>query len=315
MKEITFRIDGTDVAADLYLPPDLEPAERRPGLVVGHGFGFIKEGLVPSAEYFSKAGYVVLAIDYRSFGRSGGEVRGELFPQKMVEDFRGGITYLETRQEVQPDRIGLWGTSFGGALVIATAARDRRVKATVAQVPIVNGKEWMEWLRTPEQWEHLLDELDADRRRRFAGEPSKRIPIALEFSSSAVSGMPTDAGTLSFMKLLDTMVKTWRPDIALESLERVIEFNPSAEIAKIGPRPLCIVANTGYEAIHPMGQILDAYAAAREPKSLVLLPVDQLGLYAEPGQSTGFKAALDFLAIHLPVHGTTGADIPRTKFD
>jgi hypothetical protein len=63
-----------------------------------------------------------------------------------------------------------------------------------------------------------------------------------------------------------------------------------------------------------MAPILDAYAAAREPKSLVLLPVDQLGLYSEPGQSTGFQAALDFLAIHLPVHGTTGADIPRTRF-
>ena len=313
MQEIKFLVGDVPVAADLYLPPDLLAGERRPALVIGHGFGFIKEGLTPPAEYFSKAGYVVLAIDYRSFGRSGGEVRGELFPNNMVEDFRTAVTYLETRPEVQPDRIGLWGTSFGGALVIATAARDRRIKAVVAQVPIVDARHWVEWLRTPDQWEHLCDALDEDRRRRFAGEPSRRIPIALEFSSSEICGMPTQPEVLFFMKQLETMVKTWRPDISLESLEKIIEFNPSAEIAQIGPRPLCIIANTGFEAIHPMAPVLEAYAAAREPKQLVLLPQDQLGLYAEPGQTDGFAAALQFLAKNLPVHGTKGGAIPRSN--
>jgi hypothetical protein len=315
VEEVSFAVEGVQVMADLYLPPDLKSGERRPGIVLGHGFGFVKEGLVPQGEYFSKAGYVALAIDYRSFGRSGGEVRGELFPERQIEDFRGGISFLQTRPDVAADRIALWGTSFAGALVLATAARDRRARATVAQVPIVNGRRWLQWLRTPEQWEHMLDRLDADRADRFAGKPSARIPIARHFNSDELNGMPTGKDVLQFMDLLDSVVKTWRSDIALESLEKIIQFDPSATIAQIAPRAVCIIMNSGYEVIHPMEQVLQAYAAASEPKRLVLLPYDQLGFYAEPGTGDGLRAALDFYNEHLPVDGTAGGAIPRTTFE
>jgi uncharacterized protein len=314
-EEVSFSVGGVEVRADLYLPPDLKPGERRPAIVAGHGFGFVKEGLVTQGEHFSAAGYVVLAIDYRSFGRSGGEVRGELFPERQMEDFSGGISYLQTRPDVEPDRIALWGTSFGGALVLGTAARDRRARVTVAQVPIVDGLRWMRWLRTPEQWEVLLDAIDEDRARRHAGEPSARIPLARHFSSTEVNAMPTDAGVLKFMDLLDTMVKTWRPDIAMESMEKIIAFQPIATIDRISPRPLCIIMNTGYEALHPRDQIMEAHAAASEPKKLVLLPYDQLGFYAPPGDVEALQSALDFFEEHLPVHGTLGREPARSKFD
>jgi acetyl esterase/lipase len=314
VEEVFFRVDGVEVAADLYLPSDLEPGDRRPAIVAGHGFSFVKEGLVLQGEMLSNAGYVVLAIDYRSFGRSGGGVRGELFPERQIDDFRGGISYLETRSEVEADRIGLWGTSFAGALVLATAARDRRVRATVAQVPIVDGREWMQFLRTPEQWERLLDELDADRRRRFRGEASTRIPIALPFSATEVCGMPADQQTAGLMSLLRGISNTWRQDIALESIDKILHFSPRAVIGQISPRPLCIIACAGYEVIHPLQPILEAYAAAHEPKRLVLLPYDQLGLYAEPGAGHAIRVALEFLHETLPVGSSVGGAIRRTGF-
>jgi len=133
-EEVSFLVSGVEVRADLYLPPDLKPGERRPAIVAGHGFAFVKEGLVPQGEFFSAVGYIVLALDYRSFGRSGGDVRGELFPERQMEDFSAGLSYLQTRPEVEADRIAFWGTSFGGALVLGAGARDRRARAVVAQV-------------------------------------------------------------------------------------------------------------------------------------------------------------------------------------
>jgi len=145
----------------------------------------------------------------------------------------------------------LWGTSFGGGLVLAAAALDRRVKATVAQVPIVNAREWMRWLRSPEQWEALLDRLDGDRRRRFEGQRSARIAIGGAFSSDEPCGMPCDAQVLQFMNERENVSHTRRRDIALESIEKILAFNPSATIGQIASRPVCLIANTGYEVLHP----------------------------------------------------------------
>ena len=104
---------------------------RRPAIVLGHGFGVLKQSLVAAGEYFSRAGYLTLSIDYRTFGESAGEPRGQLFPLRQVEDFRNAISYLQTRPDVDADAIGIWGASFGGAVVIWTAAVDRRVQAVV----------------------------------------------------------------------------------------------------------------------------------------------------------------------------------------
>ena len=124
---------------------------------MGHGFSFVKEALVDDAGCLQRAGYVVLTVDYRTFGESEGEPRGQLFLLNESEDYRNALSYLETRDEVDPARIGIWGTSFGGAIVIYTGAIDRRAKAVVAQVPVVNGRRWMSALRTSDLWLELLD--------------------------------------------------------------------------------------------------------------------------------------------------------------
>ena len=138
VETVNLSVDGVELQADLYLPDKIKPGERRPALVAGHGFSAVREALQPQGEYFSAAGYIVLALDYRSFGRSGGTVRGELFPDRQVEDFSAGISFLQTRDDVEGDRIGVWGTSFGGGVALAVGARDRRARVVISQVPITD---------------------------------------------------------------------------------------------------------------------------------------------------------------------------------
>src|SRR6266704_923797 len=105
-------------------------------VVMAHGFSAVKEMYLDSfAEAFAAAGLNVLVFDNRCFGASDGEPRQEIEPWAQVRDYRHAITYLHTVPEVDPGRIGIWGSSYSGGHVLVVAAIDRRVKAVVSQVP------------------------------------------------------------------------------------------------------------------------------------------------------------------------------------
>src|SRR5437867_10022412 len=98
--EIFFNSGGLRCAADLYLPDEGRSGAKRPGLVVGHGFSVVKEALVEHGRAFARAGFVTLAIDYRSFGRSQGDPRANLLPLNEAEDNRNAVSYLPSRPEL-----------------------------------------------------------------------------------------------------------------------------------------------------------------------------------------------------------------------
>ncbi len=297
IEKVEFASGDGRCAGDLYLP-DAAVANRA-GVVLGHGFSLVKEALVEHGRRFADAGLVALAIDYRSFGESPGEPRGQLFPLNLVEDFRSAISFLEGRPDVDTERIGIWGTSFGGATVIYTAGVDLRAKAVVAQVPVVNARRWMQSLRTSDQWIELQARLVEDRRERFRTGSGARVRVAGLGAEGEFCAMPVDRQLMSFLEEAEKELKTWRPDLVLESMEKIIEFNPESVIHQIAPRPLLMIATTGYDMIHPIDQVLGAYEKALEPKRLTLLPYEQTGLYSEPGFSESITEAIAWFEEYL----------------
>ena len=292
VEQVRFRSGDGECGADLYLPSDRASGERHAAIVLGSGFATRKESIKPHAEYFARAGFVALAIDYRTFGVSSGEPRGQVFPLWQAEDYRSGVSYLEMRGEVDPDRIGIWGMSFAGGVVLHAAAFDPRIKAVVSQTPVVNGWRWAQGLRPRGEWEKLLGvTLIEDRRRRAAGEPSRKIP----HSGAMYAAMPfsePDMAEVDVMRAPDgSLPMHVEPRVTLESLEKVIEFLPDAVVDRIAPRALCIIGVTGFDAVHPLDQIQEAYRRAGEPKQLVLLPYREFGVYVEPGRTVALDHA------------------------
>ena len=105
---------------------------------------------------FTDAGYAVLVFDYRGFGDSEGE-RGLILPLWHAEDIRNGITYMQTRSEIDPNRIGLFGSGgTGGALPIYVAAVDPRVKCVVSNYGFASGRDWLRSMRREYEWLELL---------------------------------------------------------------------------------------------------------------------------------------------------------------
>jgi hypothetical protein len=134
--DVWFPSGSEDCSAWFYRPAGPGPF---PVVVMAHGLGAIREmGLAPYAERFVSAGYACLVFDYRHFGASTGEPRQLLSVARQREDWKAAIAYARTRPETDPDRVALWGSSFGGGHVIATAA-EVPVAAAIAQCPFTSG--------------------------------------------------------------------------------------------------------------------------------------------------------------------------------
>jgi uncharacterized protein len=292
---VKFKSEGINCAGDLYLPPGFSSSRSYPGLVIGHGTAQTRKSLVGQGEFFSRAGYLVLAIDYRTFGESEGEPRGQLFPLAQVEDFRNGVSFLQRTAGIDRDHIGIWGTSNSGGTVIYAAAVDPRIKAVVAQVPVVNHFRWMRWLRSQREWWELLDRVAEDRQRRYDTGLGARIPVSTldTFCYRPLLQKMASKSKEAPEKTSKSPLAPGAVDVVLESLEKALEFNATSVIDRIAPRALSIIT-TKYDDAHPIEQIVEAYEMAREPKSLTLLDMYVLDVYSEPGLSIALGKAVEW---------------------
>ena len=108
-------------------------------MVMAHGLSATKELRLPAyAERFCAAGIGVLLFDYRHFGASGGEPRQLLDISRQHADFRRALAYARDLDWVDPERVGLFGSSFAGGHVLAVGAADGRVAAIVSQCPFTD---------------------------------------------------------------------------------------------------------------------------------------------------------------------------------
>lgn len=125
-------------AAWMYEPSGVEVPG--PVIVMAHGLGGVRNmRLDVFAERFAAEGYRVLVFDYRHFGDSEGEPRELLDIKRQIDDWSAALFYVRSLPQVDPKRIVLWGTSFGGGHVIHTAARDGAVAAVISQCPFTDG--------------------------------------------------------------------------------------------------------------------------------------------------------------------------------
>ena len=122
---------GVTLAADVYIPKDA--SGKLPAIAVSGPFGAVKEqasGLY--AQTLAERGFLTLAFDPSFTGESGGQPRYVASPDINTEDFCAAVDYLSTRDDVDPERIGILGICGWGGMAVNAAAIDTRVKATVA---------------------------------------------------------------------------------------------------------------------------------------------------------------------------------------
>ncbi len=300
-KDITFTSQGLRCAGWLYVPDDLAPGTRAPAIVMAHGYSAVKEmHLSGFADRFAAAGFVTLVFDYRCFGESEGDPRGQLFPLEQQEDYRNAITWVSALSEVDEDRIGVWGTSFSGGLVLYLATFDRRVKAVVAQVPGVGNWETRRNV-DPERFDRTGDLLISDRVARYETGAVGYIPVVAPEGGSCVL---STRDSYEWFTRASEIAPSWRNRVTLESLERQREFDPVSLIHLIAPTPLLLIA-AERDSLIPLETVVAAHERACEPKALSVLPCDHFDVYCEPWLSRSAGLAVDWFTRYLG-----GADQP-----
>ncbi len=261
-EEVCFSSGGETCAATLYLPR--QEGTAVPGLVMGNGFANVRQMYLPEyAQAFAASGLAVLVIDYRFLGDSGGEPRQQVLPESQCDDLRNGLTWLSERPEVDPVRLGLWGTSFAGGHVLRIASYDRRVKAVVAQVPAIG------------LWRYLRRSEPADREEFLA----KALADRLAFARSGQPRMMAITGPEGAESVLGAAGYDWHRRneqrhptfhnaIAAHSLDRIVAYDPGAFVEDISPTPLLVIL-ADHDTTTPSNVALAVFERAGEPKQVM----------------------------------------------
>jgi len=289
---IDFYSEGCKLDGDMYMPDGLAAGEARAGIVLCHGYTGVKDLYLPdNARVLCDAGYAVLTFDYKGWGKSEGP-RDRLAPHGRVADVQAAMTYLGARAEVDAGKIGLYGTSYGGATVVWAAAIDARAQCVVSVVGVGHGGRWMRSVRHPDEWADMLERADTDRVKRMRSGQSQRAErseILLPDRQSAALAAKARAANPNAINTLP-----------LEYIDETLAFHAEWVVDKIAPRPVLFITSDDDRLVPPQ-ESDQLYARAGEPKKLVVLKgYGHYEVYAEPAFSEVMDATLDWYRTHLP---------------
>ena len=295
-KDIEFKTeDGLTLRSWHYVPDGRQG--KAPTIVMAHGFSAVKEMYLDRfADAFAAAGFASLVFDNRNLGASEGEPRQEIDPWRQVRDYRDAITYAETLEETDAERLGIWGTSYSGGHVLVVGAVDRRVKCVVAQVPLVSGHDNVRRLIRADYLAGVQKLFVKDRRGRMAGKPPAMIPVVAE-DQSAPSVLPTPDSWRWFTETGRACAPSWKNEATLRSVEMFTEYEPGSYVRFISPTPLLMVVALG-DMLTDADLALAAYERALAPKRLVTLAGGHFDAYVDEFE-TASKAAVEWFTQHL----------------
>ena len=286
-ERVTFDSDGLKLAGVLHTPEARDPRMLRPAFLVLHGFGSNKDsgGSTMTARTLAQWGYVTLRFDMRGCGQSEGSP-GRVICLEQVEDTSHALTFLATRAEVDPERIGCFGHSFGAAVAVYTAGVDPRVAACISWGGWGDGeKKFRKQHASPEAWRKFTTMLEEGRRRRERTGESIMVP---RFDIVPIPpGLRTNLSEGSIM------------EFPFEVVEGMYAFRANDVVGKIAPRPLLLL-HSANDSVTPTEQSVDLFAHAGQPTDLHLMAGVDHFMFAE-GNALVITLVRNWLDKYFPV--------------
>ncbi|BCZ18686.1 membrane protein [Helicobacter sp. NHP19-012] len=286
IQEVHFKNQyGLEVAAKLFTPKAMQQGKKYPALIIGHPMGALKEQASQLyATKLAERGFVTLSFDLSFWGQSAGTPRHAVLPDMYVEDFSAAIDYLDTRQFIDREKIGVVGLCASGGFALATAKIDPRIKAITTVSMYDMGDATRHGVRhsvSKAEREAFLKEAASERYKEFSthkitryvvGTPTKidknSSPIAKEFYDfyRTKRGAYTPQGQ---DPKLDTM-PMFSSDV------KFMNFYPFEDLDSISPRPILIHHR---RKAHSREFSQKAYAKAAQPKELYYVKGTGLWIY------------------------------------
>lgn len=260
MEKVNFTSHECNISAQLYKPENFNQNSKYPAIVLCHGFAGFKEVLLPAyAEAFAKAGYVVLNFDYRGFGESEGE-RGRLVPKLQIEDIHSAIDYVAGLDFVDSNKIGLWGTSYGGANAIAAAAQNDLIKCLSVQLTFANGERVITGDMSDEEKEKFIGMIDKMLTKKEKTGKEMTVPL---------HKVLTDEQSKGFYERYSKEYDAFDIKIPFLTVNETMSHKPENYIGDLKIPVLIVASDT--DSVNPVEESHILYEKANEPKELMIL--------------------------------------------
>jgi uncharacterized protein len=268
-KNITFLRNGQTLSGTLHLPQKAFKEKSSPVVVLAHGMANNRDE-AGQHKYLSsrlvESGYATLRFDFSGCGETGR--RGHMFiGSEWPLDLQAAIDFLQEQTEVDPNRIGVVGSSWGGGVAIFTAAMDRRIRCMVSLGAPANGERWLreQWVLVFGEagWQKFLSQVAEDLKDTRAGEPSRTVRLIGGFIPVPLSQIPFYD---QFLGENPAIVR----DVPLEIATDILHFSPESVVSQVSPTPLLIVHGKDDPVVN-YHHAQKYYEEACEPKRLCLI--------------------------------------------
>ncbi|SFJ97902.1 hypothetical protein SAMN05421835_111181 [Amycolatopsis sacchari] len=299
--DVTFPSNGLRLTAHLHTPDT--GTGPWPALVVGHpGTGVKEQASGLYARRMAEQGFVTLAYDAAYQGESEGEPRGLEDPAQRVEDFKAAVSFLTTREEVDPERIGVLGICASGGYSMAAAAGDHRIKAVGTVSPVDVARQFRlgaDGTQDPAVFQGMLDAAAAARTAEARGEGPQTFQLFPDTVEQARE-LGGQHGVEGFEYYCTARAQHPRSAKLLpwSSVDRLAFFDAFRFVGLIAPRPLLLVV--GREAVTSW-MAVEAFQGARGPKELHWIDgASHVDLYdREPHVGAAVEKLTSFYRAHL----------------
>jgi len=292
-RDVEFDSHGVTCRAWLFAP--VEPARRasskHPAIVMAHGLGGTRDGsLEPYARRFAQEGFLVLLFDYRNLGASDGEPRQLVSIRRQLQDWDAAIAFARTIPEVDPDRIGLWGTSLSGGHALVTAAHDKRIAAISAQCPMLDG------LLSARMVRHDLGPRAVLRHVRSAIADWIRAGLGMGPLYVPLVGKPGEHAAMasrdSYDGIMKIMAPGWRNEMAARFFLSMPLYRPFRYAAAVKCPTLFITCKN--DSVVSTKATLKAAAKIGQRARVVELPIGHFDVYLGEGFNRTSEAQIAF---------------------
>ncbi|QUQ63703.1 alpha/beta hydrolase [Kutzneria sp. CA-103260] len=281
--DVSFDSAGLTIAGHLYVPDRPAPG---PAIVVSHPAGGVKEQAAGHyARQLAERGFVTLAFDAAHQGESAGLPRGLEDPAQRVEDVKAAVSFLTTRDEVDPERIGALGICASGGYVVA-AATDQRIKAVATVSAADIGRQFRRGAeddQDPAVVQGMLAAAAAARTAEARGAAPATFPLFPSDEQAARAGGQHVFDGWEYYCTDRAQHPRSAKEFTLSSVDRIVAFDPFRFIGLIAPRPLLMIVGTEAVTKH---MTTEAFERAGEPKRLHWIDgashVDLYDRYVEP---------------------------------
>jgi pimeloyl-ACP methyl ester carboxylesterase len=294
IREVEFAAgDGTALRGRLYSPDGV--ISRTRAVLMTHGFSAtVDMGLDEFATAIAARGTIVLAYDHRHFGASDGEPRQLVNPWRQTRDQFDALTWLCDQPEVDPARVGVWGSSYSGGQALVLGAVDERVRAVVANVPFVGGfsGEGSDEERFAELRDALLDR-SGDGPADARDEPVGPMAVVVEGDGGERAFLPQAESSAWFLDRGRRPGVRWENRVLLQrAFGSTPAFDPGVAVPFLRAPVLMVVATK--DDVANTDAELAAFERAPEPKELVTIDGHHFTPYDGDALTIASTAAADW---------------------